>query len=95
MAVQARAAAGRGSLPLYRRAEGRAGGRASALGCAILLHPTARTLAPQIGAVVCGVDPGLSYYKVAYAALCLQHNPGCLFIATNLDARGHFIAKQE
>ncbi|KAI8472644.1 MAG: HAD-like domain-containing protein [Monoraphidium minutum] len=50
---------------------------------------------PEIGAVVCGVDPGLSYYKVAYASLCLQNNPGCLFIATNTDACGHFIATQE
>ena len=50
---------------------------------------------PQIGAVVCGVDPGLSYFKVAYASLCLRNNPGCLFVATNTDSRGHFIATQE
>ncbi|GBF99032.1 phosphoglycolate phosphatase [Raphidocelis subcapitata] len=50
---------------------------------------------PEIGAVVCGADPGLSYFKVTYASLCLRHNPGCLFIATNTDSRGHFIEKQE
>lgn len=82
---------------------------------------------PTVGAVVCGVDPGLSYYKVRaplftdqatreysmcccanrcrmlrvycsqiqYASLCLLNNPGCLFIATNADARGHFTPNQE
>lgn len=48
-----------------------------------------------VGAVVCGVDPGLTYYKVQYASLCLLNNPGCLFIATNADARGHFTPNQE
>lgn len=49
----------------------------------------------QVGAVVCGVDPGLNYYKINYAGLCLLQNPGCLFIATNADARGHFTPNQE
>ncbi|KAF8065853.1 PGLP2 [Scenedesmus sp. PABB004] len=50
---------------------------------------------PQVGAVVCGVDPGLNYYKVQYASLCILNNPGCLFIATNSDARGHFTPRTE
>jgi ribonucleotide monophosphatase NagD (HAD superfamily) len=109
---------------------------------------------PAVAAVVCGVDPGLSYFKervmhaagvllrlstlragcrgsvcssaapakgtpssitqpkppllpaclpgltcsclqIQYASLCLLNNPGCLFIATNADARGHFTANQE
>lgn len=49
----------------------------------------------SVGAVVCGVDPGLCYYKIQYASLCLLNNPGCLFIATNADARGHFTPNQE
>lgn len=49
----------------------------------------------QVGAVVCGVDPGLSYYKIQYASLCLLQNLGCLFIATNTDSRGHFTPNQE
>jgi hypothetical protein len=49
----------------------------------------------QVGAVVCGVDPNLSYYKVQYASMCLLLNPGCLFIATNTDARGHFTPNLE
>lgn len=44
---------------------------------------------------MCGVDPGLSYYKIQYASMCLLQNPGCLFIATNADARGHFTPNQE
>ncbi|KAF6254539.1 phosphoglycolate phosphatase [Scenedesmus sp. NREL 46B-D3] len=49
----------------------------------------------QVGAVVCGVDPNLSYYKVQYASMCLLLNPGCLFIATNTDSRGHFTPNLE
>jgi hypothetical protein len=33
--------------------------------------------------------------QIQYASLCLLNNPGCLFIATNADARGHFTANQE
>lgn len=44
---------------------------------------------------MCGVDPNLSYYKIQYASMCLLHNPGCLFIATNADSRGHFTPNQE
>jgi phosphoglycolate phosphatase len=49
----------------------------------------------QVGAVVCGVDPNLSYFKVQYACMCLLLNPGCLFVATNTDARGHFTPNLE
>jgi phosphoglycolate phosphatase len=49
----------------------------------------------DVGAVVVGVDPLINYYKITYASLCLLHNPGCVFVATNTDARGHFSPKQE
>jgi hypothetical protein len=58
------------------------------------LHVSAASLL-QVGAVVCGVDPNLSYFKVQYASMCLLLNPGCLFIATNTDARGHFTPNLE
>jgi phosphoglycolate phosphatase len=41
------------------------------------------------------VDPGLNYYKVTRAAVHLLNVPGCLFVATNTDSRGHFIPGQE
>ncbi len=41
---------------------------------------------PAIGAVVCGFDFNLSFSKIAFACLCLQKNPGCLFLATSQDA---------
>lgn len=41
---------------------------------------------PEIGAVVCGWDLEFSYPKLCFASLCLQANPGCVFVATNLDA---------
>jgi ribonucleotide monophosphatase NagD (HAD superfamily) len=47
---------------------------------------TALTPDPAIGAVVCGFDFNLSYSKIAYACLCLQKNPGCLFLATSQDS---------
>jgi hypothetical protein len=34
----------------------------------------------QAGAVVCGVDPNLSYFKVQHASMCLLLNPGCLLL---------------
>jgi hypothetical protein len=33
--------------------------------------------------------------QIQYASLCILNNPGCLFIATNADARGHFTPHQE
>lgn len=53
------------------------------------------SLTTQIGAVVVGVDPHISYYKLCYASLCLLQNPGCLFVASNTDSRGHFMPHQE
>eukprot|EP00468_Gymnochlora_sp_CCMP2014_P003253 CAMPEP_0167764098 /NCGR_PEP_ID=MMETSP0110_2-20121227/13807_1 /TAXON_ID=629695 /ORGANISM="Gymnochlora sp., Strain CCMP2014" /LENGTH=341 /DNA_ID=CAMNT_0007651391 /DNA_START=88 /DNA_END=1113 /DNA_ORIENTATION=+ len=49
----------------------------------------------NVGAVVVGFDYGINYYKIQYAQLCINENPGCLFIATNLDARTHLTDAQE
>lgn len=38
----------------------------------------------NIGAVVVGFDASISYYKIQYAQLCINHL-NCEFIATNLD----------
>ncbi|ETV67206.1 hypothetical protein H257_16584 [Aphanomyces astaci] len=40
---------------------------------------------PSVGAVVIGLDRGISYYKLSYAATCILQNPGCKFYATNND----------
>lgn len=50
---------------------------------------------PDVGAVVVGFDSAISYYKIQYAQLCLQDNPDCRFIATNLDAVAHLTDAQE
>ncbi|KAG7034022.1 Phosphoglycolate phosphatase 2, partial [Cucurbita argyrosperma subsp. argyrosperma] len=49
----------------------------------------------RVGAVVVGIDRHINYYKLQYATLCIRENPGCLFIATNRDAVGHFTESQE
>ena len=49
----------------------------------------------QVGAVVVGFDRHINYYKIQYASLCIRENPGCLFIATNLDAVTHLTDAQE
>ncbi|KAI5671282.1 hypothetical protein M9H77_11646 [Catharanthus roseus] len=49
----------------------------------------------NVGAVVVGLDRHINYYKLQYATLCIRENPGCLFIATNLDAVGHMSVMQE
>ncbi|CBI25739.3 unnamed protein product, partial [Vitis vinifera] len=49
----------------------------------------------SVGAVVVGIDPYINYYKLQYGTLCIRENPGCLFIATNLDAVGHMTDLQE
>ena len=54
---------------------------------ALLIH--------QVGAVVVGFDRHINYYKIQYACLCIRENPGCLFIATNLDAVTHLTDAQE
>ncbi len=45
--------------------------------------------------MVVGFDRHLNYYKIQYATLCISENPGCHFIATNLDARTHLTDAQE
>jgi len=49
----------------------------------------------DVGAVVVGFDRHVNYYKMQYAQLCINENPGCLFIATNLDAVTHLTDAQE
>ncbi|XP_057818271.2 phosphoglycolate phosphatase 1A, chloroplastic isoform X4 [Cryptomeria japonica] len=48
-----------------------------------------------VGAVVVGFDQFINFYKIQYGTLCIRENPGCLFIATNCDAVGHFTDAQE
>jgi phosphoglycolate phosphatase len=48
-----------------------------------------------VGAVVVGFDRSVNYYKIQMATLCIRENPGCLFIATNLDAVTHLTDAQE
>ena len=50
---------------------------------------------PDVGAVVVGLDLRINYYKIQYAQLCINQNPGCLFIATNRDATAHITNNQE
>ena len=49
----------------------------------------------QVGAVVVGFDRHINYHKIQYATLCISENPGCHFIATNLDAKTHLTDAQE
>ncbi|CAM9169372.1 unnamed protein product, partial [Laminaria digitata] len=49
----------------------------------------------NVGAVVVGFDKMINYYKIQYAQLCINENPGCEFIATNLDAVTHLTDAQE
>lgn len=50
---------------------------------------------PDVGAVIVGFDSQVNYYKIQYAQLCINENPGCKFIATNLDAVTHLTDAQE
>jgi phosphoglycolate phosphatase len=50
---------------------------------------------PDVGAVVVGLDRYINYYKIQYAQLCINENPGCEFIATNTDAVTHLTDAQE
>lgn len=34
----------------------------------------------DVGAVIVGFDLGINYYKIQYAQLCINKNPGCKFI---------------
>lgn len=45
-------------------------------------------------AVVVGFDRNINYYKIQYAQLCINENPGCEFIATNTDAVTHLTDAQ-
>lgn len=49
----------------------------------------------NVGAVVVGYDKTINYYKIQYAQLCINQNPGCRFIATNMDALAHCTEAQE
>ncbi|CAL5218445.1 g126 [Coccomyxa viridis] len=49
----------------------------------------------SVGAVVVGFDRHINYHKIQYATLCISENPGCHFIATNLDAKTHLTDAQE
>jgi len=49
----------------------------------------------DVGAVVVGFDRNVNYYKIQTAQLCINENPGCEFIATNLDAVTHLTDAQE
>ena len=49
----------------------------------------------DVAAVIVGYDVDISYYKIQYAQLCINENPGCKFIATNLDAVTHLTPGQE
>eukprot|EP01023_Acetabularia_acetabulum_P032559 TRINITY_DN303_c0_g2_i1.p3 TRINITY_DN303_c0_g2~~TRINITY_DN303_c0_g2_i1.p3 ORF type:complete len:353 (-),score=73.72 TRINITY_DN303_c0_g2_i1:199-1257(-) len=50
---------------------------------------------PDVAAVIVGFDRDVNYYKIQYATLCIRENPGCQFIATNLDAVTHLTDAQE
>jgi phosphoglycolate phosphatase len=49
----------------------------------------------DVGAVIVGFDRHVNYYKIQHAQLCINENPGCEFIATNLDAVTHLTDAQE
>ena len=49
----------------------------------------------QVGAVIVGFDRRINYHKIQTATLCIRENPGCHFIATNLDAVTHLTDAQE
>ena len=58
-------------------------------------HAGSPKVAIQVGAVVVGFDRHINYHKIQYATLCISENPGCHFIATNLDAVTHLTDAQE
>ena len=61
----------------------------------ILLRPNLCALHLQVGAVVVGFDRRINYHKIQTATLCIRENPGCHFIATNMDAVTHLTDAQE
>lgn len=50
---------------------------------------------PDVGAVIVGFDRHINYFKIQYAQLCINKNPGCQFVATNLDKVTHLTDAQE
>ena len=60
-----------------------------------LIHRYALPHDHDVGAVIVGFDRFINYYKIQYAQLCINENPGCKFIATNLDAVTHLTDAQE
>jgi len=49
----------------------------------------------DVGAVIVGFDREINYHKIQTAQLCINENPGCKFIATNLDQVTHLTDAQE
>jgi 4-nitrophenyl phosphatase/phosphoglycolate phosphatase len=49
----------------------------------------------DVAAVIVGFDRHINYHKIQTAQLCINENPGCQFIATNLDAVTHLTDAQE
>lgn len=49
----------------------------------------------DVGGVIVGFDRHINYHKIQTAQLCINENPGCEFIATNLDAVTHLTDAQE
>mmetsp|Transcript_5054 Transcript_5054/g.6848 ORF Transcript_5054/g.6848 Transcript_5054/m.6848 type:complete len:347 (+) Transcript_5054:83-1123(+) len=49
----------------------------------------------DVAVVVVGFDRNVNYHKIQTAQLCINENPGCEFIATNLDAVTHLTDAQE
>jgi len=49
----------------------------------------------DIGCVIVGFDRHVNYYKIQTAQLSINENPGCEFVATNLDAVTHLTDAQE
>lgn len=49
----------------------------------------------DVAAVIVGFDRYINYHKIQTAQLCINENPGCEFIATNLDAVTHLTDAQE
>jgi len=43
-------------------------------------------LDPEVSAVIVGFDNEFNYSKLATASLYIRYNPGCKFVATNLDS---------
>ena len=61
----------------------------------VLTQAMMPSLMSQVGAVIVGFDRRINYHKIQTATLCIRENPGCHFIATNLDAVTHLTDAQE